>query len=518
MDPLSPLFKTSEWLNLFGEALAGILYDWDVSSGIVTRTDGLTSILGYSPEEVSAYVSWWNEHIHPDDLKKVEEAFLNATNFFQVEYRVRKKDGSYLYILDRALIIRDESGEVKRLVGTNIDITKRKDVEEHYSHLWQSEKLARERAENANRAKDEFLAIVSHELRSPLQAILGWIKLIRNNKLDPETSSKAYETIERNTQAQIKLITDLLDVSRFITGKIKLKLSSLNLTDLVQSSIDSLRPTALNKNIKIDSDLGLKIPIINGDVDRINQVLWNLLTNAVKFTPHGGQISIETTQVDHEVLITIADTGIGISEEFLPKVFDRFQQADSSDTKSHGGLGLGLAIAKQIIELHGGSIGVKSEGLNKGSAFTIRLPIGQLAETSNKVNEKQIHSLDSLKQIKILVVDDETDTRDVISTALRAHGAEVLAVESAEDALVSFDLFNPQVVVSDLGMPHQNGFSLMQELRKNSSNQHFRAIALSALTRENDKKRAIDAGFDKHVPKPADPDKLISAIQDLLQI
>lgn len=394
------------------------------------------------------------------------------------------------------------------------------------SQLLSSEKLARNEAERANRLKDEFLATISHELRNPLNAILGWAHMMRLGKLTPSNIERAVETIYRNAKSQAQLVSDLLDVSRIISGKLRLDVRPVDLISIVTAAVDSIRPAADAKTIRLQTMLDSAAGPISGDADRLQQIVWNLLTNAVKFTPKGGRIQVTVRRVESHVEIVVSDSGVGISKEFLPYVFDRFRQADASTTRTQGGLGLGLSIVHQLVDLHGGSVGVYSEGEGKGATFTISLPfVGVIsspkeAESTNKAPSEDIINLEglpSLKGLKVLVVDDEADTRELIREVLKECGSEVILSRSVAEALEALEQHKPDILISDLGMPDEDGYALISKIRALPSERggHIPAAALTAYARAEDRMRVLRSGFQFHLPKPVDSAELVTVVASL---
>ena len=397
---------------------------------------------------------------------------------------------------------------------------------EERSRLLSSEKLARNEAERANRLKDEFLATVSHELRNPLNAILGWAHMLRLGKLTPPNIERAVETIYRNAKSQAQLVADLLDVSRIISGKLRLDVRTVDLIFIINAALDSIRPAAEAKSIRLQSMLDPAAGPISGDADRLQQIVWNLLTNAVKFTPKGGRIQVKLQRVDSHVEIVVTDSGVGISKEFLPHVFDRFRQADASTTRIHGGLGLGLSIVHQLVDLHGGSVSVFSEGEGKGATFTVHLPfVGVIsnqkdAESALPANPDQVNTFDglpSLEGLKVLVVDDEADTRELISEVLKEVGSEVITCRSVAEALVALEQHKPDILISDLGMPDEDGYSLISKIRALPAERggHIPAAALTAYARAEDRMRVVRSGCQVHLPKPVDSAELVTVVASL---
>jgi signal transduction histidine kinase/ActR/RegA family two-component response regulator len=397
---------------------------------------------------------------------------------------------------------------------------------EERSRLLSSEKLARNEAERANRLKDEFLATVSHELRNPLNAILGWAHMLRLGKLTPANAERAVETIYRNAKSQAQLVADLLDVSRIISGKLRLDVRPVDLISIINAAIDSIRPAADAKTIRLQATLDPAACSISGDADRLQQIVWNLLTNAVKFTPKGGRIQVKLQRVDSHVDIIVSDSGVGISKEFLPHVFDRFRQGDASTTRIHGGLGLGLSIVHQLVDLHGGSVAVHSEGEGKGATFTINLPSASVVSNQKELdsappaNAEEITTFDglpSLQGLKVLVVDDEADTRELIAEVLKEVGSEVITARSVEEALIALEKHKPDILISDLGMPNEDGYSLISKVRALAAEQggHIPAAALTAYARAEDRMRVLRAGFQFHLPKPVDSAELVTVVASL---
>jgi PAS domain S-box-containing protein len=383
--------------------------------------------------------------------------------------------------------------------------------------LLRRESSAREAAEESNRLKDEFLATVSHELRTPLTAILGWARLLDSESLDVETSRQAIETIWRNAKSQSQIIDDILDVSRIITGNLYLDLQPLELGPVIQSAINVVRPTADAKRIQIETDLDSSPAVVSGDANRLQQVIWNLVSNAVKFTNSNGRVSLKMSQVGSAVEISVKDTGDGISREFLPFVFDRFRQADSSTTRQHGGLGLGLAIARHLVEIHGGTIRAESSGKGYGSTFTVKLPLldSRIRTTGAlPIGTLSTNGQPSLLGLHILVVDDDADTLELITAALTSRKAEVTAVRSADEALEVIHSRRPDVLISDIAMPEQDGYSLIAKVRsaKTAEVATIPAVAITAYAREEDRQRALDAGFQIYLAKPVELAELISEV------
>ena len=375
---------------------------------------------------------------------------------------------------------------------------------------------ARLDAEHANRLKDEFLATVSHELRTPLNAILGWVAMLRQARFEPTRVAGILEIVERNAKAQAQLIADVLDISRMISGRVKLELTPVSLARVILDAVDSVRPGAAARaiDLKLDVDEG---PVANADPDRLQQVVWNLLSNACKFTPEGGRIDVALRASRTHATITVADTGVGISSDFLPHVFDRFRQAEQGFTRSHGGLGLGLAIVKQLVEMHGGEATARSDGPSKGATFDVRLPLARTIPREHRVRQEtpssELPKVD-LSDHSILVVDDDEATRDLMVTLLSQCGAKVRAVGNAPQALQEFDVDIPGLVLADIGMPGEDGLSMIKRIRRRPPARGglVRAVAISAYARPEDRQAALAAGYDDYLAKPAMPADVIRAV------
>ncbi|MDZ8029301.1 MAG: ATP-binding protein [Nostoc sp. DedQUE11] len=386
---------------------------------------------------------------------------------------------------------------------------------------------AKEVAETANRIKDEFLAIVSHELRSPLSPILGWAKLLKNRSLNAATTARALDTIERNAQLQAQLIEDLLDISRILRGKLALNLETVNLVLTIEAALETVQLAAEAKSIQIHLHLDRQIGQIKGDSSRIQQIIWNLLANAIKFTPAGGQIEVYLEQIDSQVQLRISDTGKGITSDFLPHIFEYFRQADSGTNRSYGGLGLGLAIVRQLVELHGGTVSAESLGEGQGATFTVCLPLfPQSLELGSKDSDASHNPYPlsmlygSLKGIRLLVVDDDADTREFLAFLLEQQGAIVTIAASANEALNAIMQSKPDLLLSDLGMPEVDGYTLIRKIRAMPANLggEIPAIALTAYAAETTQKQVFAAGFQLYISKPVEPSKLIAAIAALVKI
>jgi len=437
------------------------------------------------------------------------------------EYEIVGLQGTRRWMETHAVPLPLPDGRVAQLAVTR-EITSRKSFERERESLLESERAARNELERAGQLKDEFLATLSHELRTPLNAILGWSQLLSISS-QPSDLKDGLDAIRRNARAQAQLIEDLLDMSRIISGKVRLDVQSTDLASVIQAAIESISPAAEAKDIRIRSVLDPQAGNVSGDPTRLQQVVWNLLTNAIKFTPKGGKVDVFLERVDSHLEITVRDTGIGISAEDLPVVFERFRQVDSSTSRSHGGLGLGLSIVKQLVELHGGTVRVTSPGENLGSTFVVALPLSPIRHDEGRKHPKALHtsSFDhgqvDLGGVKVLVVDDEPDARSLIRRVLTQCGAEVCAAESAAHGLTQLRSFRPHVLVSDIGMPITDGYEFMRSVRSLAEDEGGRtpAIALTAFARSEDRMRAMLAGFQVHVAKPIEPQELAVTVQSL---
>lgn len=455
----------------------------------------------------------WVGATHPDDMEAVTETRtigIRSGNPYEIECRIRRHDGVYRWHLVRVVPFKDEQDQLLYWYGTATDID---DAKRLYHQ-----------AKEANRIKDEFLAVLSHELRTPLNPIVGWSRLLRAKPPDPITLARGLETIERNAKIQTQLIEDLLDVSRILRGKFSLNAQPVNLVTVIESALETVRLSADAKSIQLEFNAADNINYVAlGDAGRLQQVIWNLLSNAIKFTPNHGHVEIELTIDSTHTLadeqyakITVRDTGKGIDSEFLPYVFDSFRQADGSTTRTFGGLGLGLAIVRHLIELHGGTVEAISLGDGKGSTFTVKLPLlkhedGRLDE--NRDSSFNLHSSPlPLAGLRILVVDDERDTLGWMTILLEQSGAIVHSASSAEKAFAAIEQFKPNILLSDIGMPEEDGYMLLKRVRASENGSQIPAIALTAYARIEDRERAIAAGFQDHLAKPIELEQLIKAV------
>ena len=393
-------------------------------------------------------------------------------------------------------------------------------AQDERAQLLESERAARQEAERAGRIKDEFLATLSHELRTPLNAIFGWTQLIKLNPSDAEAISEGINVIDRNVRLQTELIEDLLDMSRIISGKVRLDMRRVQIPDVIDAALDSAMPALSAKNIRLEKVVASGVEYVSGDPGRLQQVLWNLLTNAIKFTPKGGKIQVLAHRVASHLEISVTDTGEGIAPEFLPQLFERFSQADASTTRNHGGLGLGLSIVRHLVEMHGGTIRAESPGVGQGATFVVSLPILAVnsvdGESRDQIGEdRRTLSRDApkLKGLRVLVVDDEADARDLVRRFLIDCEAIPELAASAAEAESLLSSFKPNVIISDIGMPNQDGYAFMRGVRRQGLTTP--ALALTAFARDEDRSSSIQAGYQMHLRKPVDPAELIAAVASL---
>lgn len=476
------------------------------------------------PEDAEVDIDRFYELLHPDDRNRtraaVEECVQNGQKY-DVEYRTVSPAGEIRWIRATGRTITDPAGNPVLFAGTTQNITSRKNLEDERNQLLASERAARVESDRANHLKDEFLATLSHELRTPLNAIVGWVELLKYESTNPEAVKEGIAVIERNVRAQTQLIDDLLDVSRIISGKVRLDVKPLDFSTIVAAAIETVQPAATAKGVKLETILAQKTPLVSGDAGRLQQMVWNLLTNSVKFTPRGGKVQVLLEKAGSSVKLSVADNGEGISADFLPHVFERFRQADGSASRNHGGLGLGLSIVKTLTEMHGGRITAESKGKGSGATFTLFLPL-RIA-TVEQTSVASGGSLDSgipfvvdrpdLSGLTILVVDDEADARGMMHRLLRTCKATSIEAPTADAALTCIDKFGPHLILSDIGMPGTDGYQFIREVRRKGVSTP--AIALTAFARSEDRIRSIQAGFQAHLAKPIEPGELLTVVASL---
>jgi PAS domain S-box-containing protein len=474
----------------------------------------------------------WTQSVHEDDLARCLQAYAEGFDTrrpFRIEYRLRRVDGLPRWIIEQANpLFEGPGGSFSGYIGSCVDITESKQVQADREDTLKAERAARTEAERVGRLKDEFLATVSHELRTPLNAILGWATLLRRLEPGSEDQGRGLETIERNARVQGQIIADLLDMSRIISGKVQLDVQAIDLGEVINAALDAVRLSIEAKKLRLRVTLDARAGRVRGDPGRLQQVIWNLLTNAVKFTPSGGRIDVVMERVNSHVEVSVEDSGIGIKPEFLAFVFDRFRQADSSTTRRHGGLGLGLSIVKHLVELHGGSVRVKSAGEGQGATFVVSLPISVLRiEETSRVERPAFSDVDvstielpGLEGVRALVVDDQADARILICRLIEENGGRCILAETGAEALTLIAQEDVNILISDIGMPDFDGYELIRRIRSmhSSTIRNLPAIALTAYARADDRQRALLAGFQMHVSKPVEPRELIAGIASLLNL
>lgn len=498
------------------------LYRLNRAGEILEANPTLVKILGYERGEELFNQNLGNYHLEPEVYRQWQQQLGEVEVKEDFEGQIRNGQQEIIWVSHKAIAVKDKKGKIIGYEGAIADITASKQAEIERIQLLNEAREAKDEAERLNRVKDEFLATLSHELRTPLNAIIGWMQLIRSGTLNEDQFNTGLEVIERNANVQTQLIEDLLDVSRIICGTLKLQLQPINLITVILSSIDTISPTAKAKNIDINLQLNSQTIEINGDKERLQQVFWNLLINAVKFTPTDGSITIEGGEENHQMAwIRITDTGKGIPRDVLPHIFDRFRQAEhKSSTRTKGGLGLGLAIVRHIVEMHEGKVIAQSEGTDQGSTFTVELPVIQSVrnQETQLTSSSQFNSLPSLSNFTLLVVEDEADAREMITLILEQCGAKIMAASSVKEGLSQYQQQSIDAIISDISMPLEDGYQLIRQIRSNED-ESFRvpAIALTAYAREEDKQEALLAGFDLHLSKPIEPVRLVQSLSQLLQ-
>jgi PAS domain S-box-containing protein len=520
--------RTSEirYRRLFEAARDGILILNAATLEITDVNPFMTELLGYSHGEFLGKELWEIGLFSDKDASQAAFRELQETGYLRYENLPLQTRHGKSREVEFVSNVYEEDGQ--QVIQCNIrDITARKGAEEERELLLEKAQTAHAEADIANTIKDEFLAILSHELRTPLTSILGWSGLLTDGNLDGPTSKRALEIIVRNARAQRQLIDDLLDISRIVTGKLRLTVRSVDLAPIIEAVVDGLRPAAEARSIHLQTALDSRISPISGDPDRLQQIIWNLLSNAIKFTPKGGRVEIRLERIDSHVEITISDTGQGIAPEFLLHVFERFRQSDSSSTRRHGGLGLGLSIVSQLVELHGGTVRAESPGEGKGTILKVILPLisvhhelSDIDLTHTLIGGKTLTDWQpSLADLRVLVVDDEPDARELIAAVLTGHGAEVITVGSANEALEEMERQRFDVLVSDIGMPLMNGYALIKKVRQLPEERGGRipAAALTAYAGVEDRMRVLSAGYQMHIPKPVEPAELATVVANLAE-
>lgn len=518
--------SAAERLRLALRAAHAGMWHWDMLTDEIEWGEEYYDVYGLAPGSVKPSFENWLSCVHPEDreyaARKTSEA-VEQRKELNFEFRIIRPDGALRWIAALGEIFYDNGGRAVRMSGISLDVTARREAEDERQRLLESEQAARRAAEEANRLKDEFLANVSHELRTPLTAIVGWTRLLESKALDHENTARALEVINRNAGALTQLIEDLLDITRILTGKLRLDMRPVEIVPVIEAAIDAVRPAAEARQISLHKELNPQAGLVQGDADRLQQVVWNLLANSVKFTPPGGSVRVSLESLDAHVEITVSDTGEGISADFLPHVFDRFRQADQKSTRPHSGLGLGLSIVHQLTELHGGAVRAFSSGVGQGASFVVTLPLinsemdGGLRQFPDSDGCRAFDGLPVLEGVRVLAVDDETDTLDLLRMVLEPCGATVVAATSSADALEKLAQAKPNVLITDIGMAGADGYELIRRVRAlpEESGGRVPAVALTAYARVEDRVRAIAAGFQIHVPKPVEPAELIAIVASL---
>lgn len=498
---------------IISKTLEGIIVSWN---------KGAERLFGYTEDEmIGQPIARLIPLDHQDEEPQILARLRRGEKIEHYETIRAHKDGHLLDISLTVSPIRDAKGNIIGASKIARDITESKRSKAHLQRALAEAEEAKRQAEEANRLKDEFLTTISHELRTPLTAVVGWTSMLRDGGLDDAMAQKALDTIDRNVKAQAQLIEDLLDISRIVSGKMRIETKPLNLADTIRSAVDSIMPAAEAKNIRLQMVIDAATGSVIGDSDRLQQVIWNLLANAVKFTPFGGRVWIEMERTETDTAITVRDNGIGINPEFLPYIFDRFSQQDTSSTRSYGGLGMGLAIVKYIVELHGGTLRAFSEGTGTGASFTVTLPRLQQKPGASELppvgrQDFRVRCSEhtaELAGLSILVVDDEADTCEMLETALEQCGATVRTADSALRALAELEAWQPDLLIADINMPQLDGFQLIHQIRDRGIK--IPAVALTALARIEDRVKVLASGYQMHVAKPVELPELYAVVASL---
>ena len=526
MSTVHPISDTAALLAAIVESSDDVIVSKTLDGTITSWNPAAERTFGYTAAE--AVGRNIRLIIPPDRWPEEDEVLARIRRGERVDHFEtirRAKDGHLINVSLVISPVKDESGKIVGASKVARDITDRKLMEQERERLLSLERLSRERAEEANRLKDEFLAVVSHELRSPLNAIMGWASLLQARDLDEQTS-RAIETIQRNAQTQNQLIGDLLDVSRIVSGQLRLNIRPFELASVIRAAIEVIRPSAEAKSILIDTLLDPSAGPVTGDPDRLQQVFWNLLSNAVKFTTVGGRIQIRLQRVNSHAELTVSDTGKGIDRKLLPHIFERFRQGDSTTTREYGGLGLGLAIVRHLVELHGGVVHAHSAGEGKGAEFVVELPVSLTARRAAPIDRPAAEpslgeslggTMPVLDGLRVLFVDDEPDAREVVTATFRETGAEISTAGDVEEALRLLESFKPNILISDIAMPAHDGYELIRRVRVLPPDKGGKipAIALTAFVRAQERLKVLSAGYQRHVPKPLQPLELAIVVASL---
>ena len=509
----SALRQSEERYRYLAELIPQLVWIADPQGVLLDVNERWLEFTGMTLEQVQS--QGWAAIVHPDDRDNLAQCWTAAQQGntpYQAEGRLRRVDGVYQWHLHQAMPLKDDQGQTIRWFGTATNIHDLKQIQAERTQLLLVAQAARAEAEAANRSKDEFVAVVAHELRSPLNSIAGWAQLLRTRQFDPAVTAKALETIWRNTQIQVQLVEDLLDISRMVQGTLQLNLAPVSWVEVIEAALDTVRPMAEAKQIQLETQF-ITLAQVKGDFARLQQIVVNLLTNAIKFTPHG-RVEVQLCSLGSQAQLCIRDTGKGIAPEFLPRIFDRFQQGQRN-SGSKDGLGLGLAIVKNLVELHGGTIVADSPGVGQGATFTVQLP--QFATgVQSALKDDPVPKAVSLAGVRILIVDDEPDMLSLITYVLQEAGAEVQPVSQIAAALTGLPQFKPDILLSDLALPEGSGYELVQQMRSLPEGQ-IPAIALTAYASATHEERSLQAGFQRHLAKPVEAEVLIAAIAHLVR-
>ena len=501
--------------NALGAAGVGT-WHVDLSTGVATHDESLNRILGLDPVETQGPLRDSSfTRIHPDDhtrvMRAIDEAIASRSEY-SLEYRVVRADGEVRWLQDRGRIILDDAGAPCFATGAVLDMTARRQLEDHERALSEERAQLIRDLEQANRVKDEFLAMLSHELRTPLNAVLGWTRMLRRGTVPPERSASILDTIERNATAQMQIIEELLDLSSMSAGNLRLNISPLDVRELIGGAVETIRPAADAKSIALQVSIESTLGELTGDSARLRQVLWNLLANAVKFTPAGGRIEVSAHEGPTDIEIVVKDSGPGIDPAFLPHVFEPFRRGESLATRTVGGLGLGLAIVRHLVEAHGGTVTADNNGSGTGSTFVVRMPTGHAVRPGHGVPV-------TLRGRRVLAVDDDASTQELVATMLLMYGVSVRTAGRASDAIQILSEWRPDVLLTDIAMPGEDGYALMRRVRAlPSSLGSIPAVALTAFTDPQSVQDAFAAGFDAHLGKPLEPHVLADALSKVLHV
>jgi PAS domain S-box-containing protein len=512
------LRDNARMLNLAQRAADAGVWSIDFRSGVTRWSEGCYRVYGVNPVSAPPGAAAWQELIYQPDRERTARVVQNSIEQhaeFSVEFRIVHPDKGIRWLWTLGNAVRDEYGAPAQMAGITLDITARKMSEEERQALLASERAARAEAERASRAKEEFLAIVSHELRSPLNSIFGWVHVLRTRDKEPELFARSVESIERCAHVQAQLIADLLDISRIEAGTLRLDAEVVSLQPILEAAVSAILPAAEAKGVWLMCEPGMAN--VRADSARLEQVMWNLLSNAIKFTPKGGVVNVTTRVLDGEVEIRVRDNGVGIPHDFAPHLFKRFSQSERTMRQSLGGLGLGLTIVKHLVEAHGGRVRIDSEGEGRGTTATVRLPLAEAHRRDDPPPDVRPAMPVALNGVRVLLVEDDVDSREVAMLILSGHGAEVTMTDSVDGAWQQLQRFVPQVIVADVSMPDKDGFELMRVVR-GSSDAQLRAVpalALSALASAEDRARALASGFNMHVAKPVEPQVLLESVAAL---